>query len=161
MLEIEIETISDFKQQYNNLPNNIFQVLLTRQMNHISQEIQKVLGLICPPNVDYCQSDNPYKERYGSDWRDCIIKSITSMKLYTCIAFLVDHDIEEEPKRVMKGTVYEDNYYYYHDALTLMTAKATKEYMVSKTFFMTTKTYGPIVIGRLGIPPSYAVLTAA
>ena len=150
MLEIGIETISDFKQQYNNLPNNIFQVLLTRQMNHISQEIQKVLGLICPPNVDYCQSDNPYEARYGSDWRDRIIKS-TSMKPYTCIAFLIDH-IKEESKRVMKDTVYEDNYYYYHYALSLMTAKATKEYMVSKTFFMTTETYGPIVIGRLGIP---------
>ena len=37
-----------------------------------------------------------------------------------------------ESQRVMKGTYHEDDWFFYHDALTLMTATSTIEWMRKK-----------------------------
>ncbi len=37
-----------------------------------------------------------------------------------------------ESARVMKGTIHEEDFYFYHDALSLMTAKETRKWMCEK-----------------------------
>jgi hypothetical protein len=46
------------------------------------------------------------------------------MSSYACITDLVEH-IVVETKHLMKGTKHEGDWMFYHDALTLMTAKET------------------------------------
>jgi hypothetical protein len=46
----------------------------------------------------------------------------------TCVTELVTH-IYKESKRVMKGTTHEKDWVLYHDALLLMTAQETVEWM--------------------------------
>ena len=55
------------------------------------------------------------------------------MKSYACVTHLVEH-IVSETKKVFKGTTYEDNCFFYHDALLLMTAKKTREWMAEKGY---------------------------
>jgi hypothetical protein len=51
---------------------------------------------------------------------------------YVCITELVRH-IHDETQKVMKGTKHEDDWYFYHDALSLMTAKDTIEWIKRRT----------------------------
>ena len=38
-----------------------------------------------------------------------------------------------EAKKLMKGTVHEDDYFVYHDVLSLLTGKGAVEYMKQKS----------------------------
>ena len=68
--------------------------------------------------------NNPYKPLFCYNWRDGILKS-SALKIHACITDIVSH-IYEETKRVMKGTIYEDSWYFYHDALSLITSVTCK-----------------------------------
>jgi hypothetical protein len=50
------------------------------------------------------------------------------MSAHVCIKDLVKH-IVVETERLMKGTQHKDDWMFYHDALTLMTAKETIVWM--------------------------------
>ena len=51
-----------------------------------------------------------------------------------CVTELIDH-IYNETKRIMHGTDYEDNLFFYHDELTKMTNKDAVNYMKSKDIY--------------------------
>jgi hypothetical protein len=73
---------------------------------------------------------NPYKSRYGPSWMDELKKSIFMSK-HVCIKDLVWH-IYEHTKACFENTEYSDNFYFYHDALSLMTATETTDWMEEK-----------------------------
>ena len=50
------------------------------------------------------------------------------LKNFCSVQDLVTH-IYTESKKFYEGTEFEDNWYFYHDALSLMTAKSTIEWM--------------------------------
>ena len=50
------------------------------------------------------------------------------MAKYCCITKLIQH-IHNKSANLFKGTKYENSWYYYHDALSLKTAKATVTWM--------------------------------
>ena len=85
-----------------------------------------------PPPTDHRKDDNPYESLYGRTWRDEVINS-TAMKPFVCITELVTH-IYKESEHIMKGTVHEDSWYFYHDALSLMTSSKRKIWMREKGY---------------------------
>ena len=56
-----------------------------------------------------------------------------SMSKYSCVTHLVDY-IFEQTKAKFVGTEYESDFFFYHDALSLMTAKECKKYMEEKGY---------------------------
>ena len=80
-----------------------------------------------PVAIDHKLSDNPYESRYGVEWEN-IIKETCNLKPYVLITDMIRH-IHDESKRIMKGTPHEDNWYFYHDALSLMTSIDTRNWM--------------------------------
>ena len=83
-----------------------------------------------PKRRNFKDAVNPYEARYGSTWRD-EIKKVGAMSKHVCITEMVQH-IYDESKRIMMGTNYEDNWFFYHDALSLMTSKECKKWMDEK-----------------------------
>ena len=78
-------------------------------------------------NYDGSPTDNPYQARYGDTWRE-EIKNSTALGAIVCITDMIRYMMEESA-RVMAGTKHENDWYFYHDALSLMTAKQTREWM--------------------------------
>jgi hypothetical protein len=56
------------------------------------------------------------------------------MSSYVCITDVVVH-IVKETQHLMKGTKHKYYWVFYHDALMLMTAKETVEWMEQKGYF--------------------------
>ena len=74
-----------------------------------------------PPSYfkDHRKAKNPYISRYGDRWVDKL-KSSTAMSKFCCITYLISFTMNEA-EELMKGSVYEDDFYIFHDALVLMT----------------------------------------
>lgn len=73
----------------------------------------------CPPDIDHRKKDNPYKSKYGDEWKKYLKKSVT-FSHSALISDYIEHMMCES-KRVMEGTIHEDTWMVYHDALSLMT----------------------------------------
>ena len=82
------------------------------------------------PVEDYTKSDNPYQARYGGEWK-AKLKAVLLSHGFVSVADLVDH-IVAESEAVMAGTMHQGDWVFYHDALSLMTAKKTIQYMEDK-----------------------------
>ena len=85
-----------------------------------------------PPTVDHRAATNPYESKYGDSWEQHIQTS-AAFSHVVCITKYITH-IMVESERVMKGTAHENTWMVYHDALSLMTAKRTKEWMREKNY---------------------------
>ena len=85
-----------------------------------------------PPSYfkDHRKAKNPYRSRYGEGWVDKL-KSSTAMSKFYCITDLIRFVMNEADK-MMKGSLHEDDLYIVHDALVLMTAKETINWMKKK-----------------------------
>jgi hypothetical protein len=80
-----------------------------------------------PEKVDYRKFDNPYEERYGHEWHERIRKT-SQLSPYVCVTKMIEH-IVAQSALMFKGTQYEESWVFYHDALSLMTAKESVEWM--------------------------------
>ena len=89
---------------------------------------------ICPPEKDHRKASNPYLSRYGVDSWNQKVRDTPTMKAIVDIEVMVEH-IFEESKAHFEGTVYKDNWFFYHDALSLMTAGETVEWMKFKGYY--------------------------
>ena len=83
-----------------------------------------------PPKIDHRIAENPYKSKYGDSWEEHIQKS-AAFSHVAVITNYITHMMEES-ERVMKGTAHENTRKVYYDALSLMTAKRTKDWMSKK-----------------------------
>ena len=79
------------------------------------------------PTVNHKLALNPYESLYGNSWRD-VIKKTTYMMKFLNVRDLVMH-MTVQSDEVMRGTVYEGHAMFKHDALSLMTATKTMEWM--------------------------------
>jgi hypothetical protein len=77
--------------------------------------------------VDHKKAANSYKYRYGDTWKDEIIE-FRAFKKVRCIAMMVIH-MAEETEKAMIGTKHEDDWYFYHDAISQMTCHKNKDWM--------------------------------
>ena len=106
------------------MPKSAFQIVLDQCLSCENMEM--------PDKVDYRRQPNPYEARYGNNWRE-VIENSTFLKGYTCITHLIHHMVCET-KKVFKGTTHENSCLFYHDALSLMTAKATRQWMKNEGY---------------------------
>ena len=84
--------------------------------------------------VDYRLAANPYLAKYGPDeWRNKVNNSIF-MRKFMCITELVQR-IHDHSKAAFRGTTHEDDWYFYHDALSQMTAKSTVRWMKQRDIY--------------------------
>ena len=83
-----------------------------------------------PIDVNHLTATNPYQSRYGERWRD-EIKHVQRMKKFVCVTDLVTH-IVNHSAAAYKGTDHENDWLFYHDALTQMTDKKTIAWMEEK-----------------------------
>ena len=79
------------------------------------------------------RKDNPYKSQCGNGWKIYLKKSVT-FSHSLLIADFIEHMMCES-NRVMEGTIHEDTWMVYHDALSLMTSKGTKNWMKKKRYY--------------------------
>ena len=80
-----------------------------------------------PEPTNHMNAENPYESKYGNDWHKKIAL-VDKMNKYVCVTSLIKH-IYEESKRIMEGTIHENDWYFYHDALSLMTSAESIEWM--------------------------------
>jgi hypothetical protein len=85
-----------------------------------------------PEKTDYPKFDNPYKERYGDQWQEQI-RATSQMSPYVCVKKMIE-PIVAQSALIFRGTKYEDSWVFNHDALSLMTAKETVEWMKEKGY---------------------------
>ena len=81
---------------------------------------------------DHRKAKNPYHSRYGEGWVEKL-KYSTAVSKFVCITNLIRFMMDEAEK-LMKGSVHEDDFYIVHDALVLMTAKKTINWMKEKGY---------------------------
>ena len=130
--EIGITTVGEVKDimditKLDNLPNS-FQKKLTRYM----KEAQQASNEDAPERIDHRLSANPYQSKFGNDWERHLLSSPTFYhSSYICS--YIEHMMQES-ERVMKGTIHEKTWMVYHDALSIMTSRSTKEWMKSKGY---------------------------
>ena len=81
-----------------------------------------------PPSFkDHRKAKKPYLSRYGERWVDKL-KFSTAMSKFCCITDLILLMMNEAEK-LMKGLVYKDDLFTVHDALVLIPAKETINWM--------------------------------
>ena len=108
---------------------------MTKDPNLTEQKLRGLLNTVrqskkgsCPYQVrDLRKEDNPYYARYGENWRD-EMKKVQFMQPYVCVTDLINHMVSAT-NQVMKGTKYEGKGLFFHDALSLITAKETVRWM--------------------------------
>jgi len=83
-----------------------------------------------PPVVDHRLHANPYFSRDGADW-EAKIDADLRKKGSVCITEQVEHIITVCTE-AFKGTVHEEDWLFYHDALVQMTDKKCQEWMETK-----------------------------
>ena len=62
------------------------------------------------------------------------IKKVQLLQPYVCVTSLVEY-LVEATKKVMQGTLYEGKELFFHDALSLMTAHDTVQWMKEKDYY--------------------------
>ena len=86
-----------------------------------------VISRPTPSVKDHRKARNPYYSRYGEIWVEKL-KSSSSMSKFCCITDLIRF-MMKEAENLMKGSVHEDYFFIVHNALVLITAKETIEWM--------------------------------
>lgn len=82
--------------------------------------------------VDHRRAENPYKSKYGDDWRRHVANDLRTHNA-VCVTELIEHMVNESAK-FYKNTKYEDTWYFYHDALSQLSDKKTKAWMREKGY---------------------------
>ena len=85
-------------------------------------------GAYVSKRVDHRKARRPYKSRYPDTWKDELAADLRKHGV-VCITELVMHMITTS-QEVMNGTEHEEDWYFYHDALTQLTCPRTKAWMV-------------------------------
>ena len=113
--------------KFKHSPNELVDVVSTALKKKLLLHCQDFIDVDRPDVEDYWKADNPYEARYNKKWPDKI-KKTTFSSPYICITDLVEHMVKESEK-VFQNTRYENNWYFYHNALTLMTLKECRNWM--------------------------------
>ena len=118
----------EIKELKKNTPG-ISIVKLTEWRNYVPCE-----GA-CPHTiVDHRKAPNPYLSRYGEDLWESKINTSVFMNKYMCVTELVK-GIYEASEQAFIGTTHENDWYFYHDALSQMTAKSTRAWMQEQGYY--------------------------
>ena len=150
-----LHTIADLKNLTEQRMGELAGLKLGRGMSlHKFRQYQAAASTVennAPTDMvkDYRKDENPYLARFGPDlWEEEIDRSIT-LRSSICITHLIVH-MWAETAKAMKGTMHEDDWLIYHDALKLMTAKRTIDWMKTTTAPDGTKYFDRWILPELG-----------
>jgi hypothetical protein len=133
----DIKTLGDLKRLDDTKASEIIRCtkLSAGRMQVWRETAATCVDEDAPPRTDHRKAKNPYISKYGEDnWKERCAKSVM-LSSYACITELVRH-MHDETQKVMKGTKHEHGeWYFYHDALSLMTAKDTIEWMKAQGIY--------------------------
>jgi hypothetical protein len=87
-----------------------------------------------PPLKEHRKEDNPYISKYGLDRWEVEIDKSSYMSSYVSIKKLIKHMYNATNKN-FAGTIHEDDWVWYHDALSLMTSKETIAWMKENDYY--------------------------
>ena len=76
---------------------------------------------------NYKSKYNPYKALYGDEWETKISRCVY-MSSFVPITDLIDH-VYEHTRQAFVGSDHELDFFFYHDAISLMTSSCSIEYM--------------------------------
>ena len=127
--DLGIKTISHllaFQSEIKGLGKKKHESLLEQARSALPINMPKYLY------VDYRKKANPYQARYGDCW-SAVIKKTSAMSSYVVITDMVEHIIKESAN-LMQGTKHENDWVFYHDALSLMKAKDCLKWMREREF---------------------------
>ncbi len=128
-----LKTVNDIKQLTNIKDIERTDGISEKKLTGLYQQALTAMDEDCPPDIDHRKKDNPYKSKYGTEWKKYLKKSVTFSHSVSIADYIVH--MMEESKRVMEGTIHEDTWMVYHDALSLMTSKGTKDWMKKKGYY--------------------------
>ena len=111
---------------------------------HKAAQTRSLPGSHANKLVDHRKADNPYQSLYGEQWEQHINKC-AALSPFRPISDLVDF-IAEESNRLMMESVHEKDWFFYHDALSLLTSKECTQYMKD------TECYGKSIYERWLLP---------
>ena len=131
LIDQNIKTVKDIKTISDEKANEITGIARKNLESMRSQAALSIPGSP-PPLVDHRKSENPYLSKYGNQW-EFHFKQSTAMSSSVVITDYIEHMMMES-RKIMRGTVHEDSWMIYHDSLSLMTAKRTKEWMRKKDY---------------------------
>ena len=130
--EAGVSNVGDMKKIAKENLKQI-QGLSEKTLTFIWTQCQLARDDIPPEDVDHRKAPNPYLSKYGEQWIEKL-KASPSFSSYVCITDYVEF-IVAESSRIMSNTKHSEDWVFYHDALSLMTAKKTKEWMRSKGYY--------------------------
>ena len=91
-----------------------------------------------PAKIDYRKYSNPYQQKYDPDntnpekWLEAI-RNAPNLRKFCCVTDLVEH-VMRVAIDYFKDTKFENNWFLYHDALSLMTAIDCQAWMQEKGY---------------------------
>ena len=129
---VGIKTVRDLKNVPDPSTFIMPQGLSKKTFQVIWNKAQEASDEDLPPPIDHRKAVNPYLSKFGDDWMQKL-KSSPTFSSSVVISDYVEH-IMRESARIMQGTKHQDDWCIYHDALTLMTAKENKEWMLEKGY---------------------------
>ena len=121
MKELSIHKIADLKLHFHH--HSIPKVPIWGFSQIYDIALQYLPGNPPYSFKDHRKARNPYLSRYGERWVEKL-KLYTAMPKLCCITYLIRFMTNEAEKR-MKGSFHEDNLFTVHNALVLLTAKET------------------------------------
>merc|ERR1712032_613683 len=87
-----------------------------------------------PEPIDHRKHTNPYVSKFGdNDWEHYCDKAALNSQI--CITALIDHIFDTTKKFYNPNQGDDNEWWVYHDALSLMTAKESVEYMKRKEYY--------------------------
>jgi hypothetical protein len=79
---------------------------------------------ISPAKVDHRLALDPYLAKFGEDGRMREIRKSVFLSSNVCITNIIEH-IYKESELLFQGTIHQNNWWFWHNVLSLMTAKDT------------------------------------
>ena len=132
LMSINIKTVEDLQKISDPASIELPDGITKTKFKVIWESAQKAEKIPTPRPIDHRKSPNPYQSRYGNTW-EVMIKKSPSLSSSVVISDYIDHMMTESAK-VMLGTKHQDDWVIYHDALSLMTAERTKNWMETKNY---------------------------
>ena len=117
--------VKDLKMRENKSNNElkllkVYSLCIQTLKNAILQSLKALPGSRPRPTlINHAIMPNPYEYLYGSEWKQVILT--TTMKRFISIDRLIQQ-IYENTKKLFSRIIYENDFYFYHNALNLMTS---------------------------------------
>ena len=131
--QVGIDNVGKLKNVPNpndfELPQGLTRVAFVK----LWEQAQESSDASIPPPVDHRKAVHPYISKYGDQWQAKIKKSPTFSNS-VCVTDYIEHIINES-QLVMNGTRHSDDWFFFHDALSIMTAAETKQWMKEKGYY--------------------------